>query len=128
MARPVVLLDTSVLIEYFRKKDKAKTVLFEYMRSGIALKVSAVTEYELYAGVAEKHKAFWRELLAHVEVVPFASHHAHKAVELDLALKRDRKQLAIADLFIAATALGESLPIVTLNKRHFERVEGLNVR
>lgn len=128
MARPVVLLDTSVLIEYFRKKDKADTVLFGHMRSGTGLRISAVTEYELYAGVAERHRGFWQELLKHVEVVPFASLHAHRAVELNAALKRARKQLDIADLFIAATALSEQLPIVTLNKRHFNRVEGLDVR
>ncbi len=128
MAQPVVLLDTSVLIEYFRKKDKTATVLFQHMRSGSDLRISSITEYELYAGVAAAHRIFWEELLERIEVVPFTSLHAHKAVDLNVELKRGRKQLDIADLFIAATAVGEQLPIVTLNKRHFERVAGLDVR
>ena len=31
----------------------------------------------------------------------------------------------LADLFIAATALTSNLPFSTLNKKHFERIEGL---
>jgi len=32
------------------------------------------------------------------------------------------------DLWIAATAMGEQLPLVTRNTDHFTRVEGLQVR
>ncbi len=33
----------------------------------------------------------------------------------------------IADLFIAATAVAYKYPIVTLNRKHFERIDGLTV-
>lgn len=32
-----------------------------------------------------------------------------------------------ADLFIAATAIANSLPFATLNKKHFDRIEGLKI-
>jgi len=42
-------------------------------------------------------------------------------------LKRKRKQIDLADLFIAATAVTNELPLATLNKKHFERVEILAI-
>jgi predicted nucleic acid-binding protein len=46
MAGSVVLLDTSVLIDYFRKKDKASTLLHELALSDAVMKLSVITEYE----------------------------------------------------------------------------------
>ena len=31
------------------------------------------------------------------------------------------------DIFIAATCIENNLPIVTLNKKHFERIAGLDI-
>ena len=64
MADKIVLADTSVLIDYFRKTDKNKSHLI---------------------------------------------------------------LLYIADLFIAATATSRNLPLATLNKKHFERIDSLQI-
>lgn len=50
-----------------------------------------------------------------------------KAIQIQHSLKRKRKQLDIADLFIAATAATNNLPIATLNKKHFERVDNITL-
>jgi predicted nucleic acid-binding protein len=42
-------------------------------------------------------------------------------------LKRKRKQIALADLFIAATAISNQLSFATLNRKHFDRIEELNI-
>jgi tRNA(fMet)-specific endonuclease VapC len=36
--------------------------------------------------------------------------------------------LEIRDILIAATALAYDLPLMTLNTRHFDRIEGLQLR
>jgi len=43
MENEVVLLDTSILIEYYRKKDKSKSVLFHLFQVYSIFAVSAVT-------------------------------------------------------------------------------------
>jgi tRNA(fMet)-specific endonuclease VapC len=48
-------------------------------------------------------------------------------VDINNALKRKRKQIDIADLFIAATALSNNLPFATLNLKHFERIDNLQI-
>ena len=41
---------------------------------------------------------------------------------------RHRTQLDIPDALIAATALEHAMTLMTRNQRHFERVEGLDLR
>ena len=49
------------------------------------------------------------------------------AVDINAELKKKRKQIGMADLFIAATAMANNLPLVTLNKKHFDRIVGLTL-
>ncbi len=50
MAEKIVLADTSILIDFFRKTDKANSMLFALVREGYAFSISAITEYEIYSG------------------------------------------------------------------------------
>jgi len=49
------------------------------------------------------------------------------SVTINSALKKKRKQIDIADLFIAATAVAHNLPLATLNEKHFNRIDILNI-
>lgn len=62
-----------------------------------------------------------------IEVIPFDEACVDTAVETNANLKRKRKQIGIADLFIASTALTHNLPIATINKNHFDRIDGLEI-
>jgi len=125
MADNIVLIDTSILIEYFRKSDKTNSKLILLLRGGYKFHISSITEYEIYAGANLNQQSFWEELLEKTEVLPFDKQIAKVAVEINSELKRKRKQIAIADLFIAATAVGNNLPFATLNVKHFERIDNL---
>ena len=127
MEKLLILLDTSVLIDYFRKQDKQRSLLFQLVQQGYQLRISAVTEFEIFSGVTDAQQAFWNSLLEEVMVIPFGTTEAHQAVSTQRELRHARKQLDIPDLFIAATALVHSLPIATLNRKHLERVIGLQI-
>jgi len=62
-----------------------------------------------------------------VTILPFNAEVSIKAANIDAALKKKRKQIAIPDLFIAATAIFHNVPLATLNKKHFERIDELEV-
>ncbi len=44
-----IIVDTSIFIEYLRKKDKTKTLLYRIIDS-YRLNVSSITVFELFAG------------------------------------------------------------------------------
>jgi len=70
---------------------------------------------------------FWDNVLEVITVIPFDEAAVNTAVALNEKLKKKRKQLDIADLFIAATAITHNLPFATLNRKHFDRIEELNI-
>ena len=86
-----------------------------------------MTEYEIYRGALLGQIVFWDNLLQKIEVLPFDKAAARIAVDINAELRRKRKQIEIADLFIAATAVANSLQLATLNKKHFDRIEALTL-
>ena len=121
------MVDTSILIDYYRKTDKANSVWIKLIREGYDFGISTITKYEIYSGASNSQLEFWNGVLQAIEVLPFDEMAVNKAVEINAFLKKKRKQIDLADLFIAATAIASNLPIATLNRKHFERIEHLTI-
>ena len=127
MADNVILVDSSILIDYYRKTNKANSVWVSLIDKGYEFAISAITKYELYSGATQSQITFWDSILTAISVIPFDEGCVDTAVQINAVLKQKRKQIDLADLFIAATAMTNNLPITTLNKKHFERIDGLSV-
>ena len=127
MANKIILVDTSILIDFFRKTDKSNSVLINLVKKGYSFKISAITEFEIYSGTNKNQLSFWNQLLEKIEILAFDKEVVKVSVELNYVLKSKRKQIDIVDLFIAATAINNKLPIATLNKKHFERIDNLKI-
>ncbi|MET7258038.1 type II toxin-antitoxin system VapC family toxin [Dyadobacter fermentans] len=127
MGKKTVMIDSCILIEYFRKADKSKSTWFQLVNSGFDLAMSVIVKYEVYAGATPQQIKFWKDTLADVSIIPLEDHCVDEAVAINSQLKLDRKQIEIADLLIAATAISNKMPLATLNKRHFERINMLEL-
>jgi tRNA(fMet)-specific endonuclease VapC len=127
MADNIILVDTSILIDYFRKPDKTKSKLISLIRTGYRFQISSITEYEIFAGSTPTQQGFWEELLKKTEVLSFNKGTAQIAVQLNSDLKVKRQQIAIADLFIAAIAIENNIAFATLNLKHFDRIAQLKI-
>jgi tRNA(fMet)-specific endonuclease VapC len=127
MADKIVMVDTSILIDYYRKTDKANSVWIDLVRQGYTFALSAITKYEIYSGATQPQSDFWNSILQAIEVVPFDETAVDLAAEVNAELTRKRKQIELADLFIAATAIRSNLPLATLNRKHFDGIERLNI-
>ena len=125
MAQKVILLDTSILIDYYRRTNKSNSVWIKLIDEGYEFSISAITKYELYSGAVKTQIAFWDNVLATIAIIPFDETCVDTAVAINAALKRKSKQIDLADLFIASTAIAHNLPIATLNKKHFDRIDEL---
>ena len=121
------MIDTTLLIDYFRKTDKSKSRLVQLSEQFDQLAISTVTEFEVYSGATEAQLAFWTELLSEILVLPFDSQAAHMAVEIQRDLKKLRKTIEKADLFIAATVVANGLTLETLNRKHFDKIKQLTL-
>ena len=127
MANKIVLADTSILIDLFRKSEKANSRFVQLALEGYEFQISAITDYEVYSGATTAQLPFWDGLPQKVKVLPFDKDVVKMAVPINNRLKQKRKQIELADLFIAATALANNLAFAALNKRHFDRIDKLEI-
>ena len=70
---------------------------------------------------------FWDKIFQQISVIPFDESCVDTAIQLNANLKHKRKQIDIADLFIAATAVTHNYKFATINKKHFDRIDELNI-
>ena len=128
MGEKLALLDTSILIDFFRKTDKKNSRFYSLSDAFDAFCISVITEYEIFIGATSAaQKEYWKDFLQKVTVVSLDSGTVQTAIALNEELKKARKQIDSADLFIAATAICNNLPLATLNNKHFDRIAGLAI-
>lgn len=127
MADEKLMIDSSILIDYFRKTDKSKSKLVSHFKSYKQLYISSITEFEVLNGATEAQREFWEGMLVGLIVLNLDSLAARKATEIVAQLKTRRKGIDKPDLFIAATAVVHGLKLDTLNVKHFVHIEGLEL-
>jgi len=121
-----VVIDTCVLIEHFRSRQKDNTILFK-LNEKYTLYISAVTQFEFMVGTKPEHKEKIRAILDAFQILAFDSKSAEIASVISDFLKIKHRQTEFRDVFIAATAISKKLPLSTLNTRHFKEIEGLKL-
>jgi predicted nucleic acid-binding protein len=121
-----VLVDTSILIDFFRKKNRKKSILYK-LQGKHEIYISTITEFEFLAGVKEERTVSINSFFKNLEVIGFDSKAAIIASSIYKDLKSKNQIIEFRDIFIAATAIANRLPLSTLNIEHFKRVENLEI-
>lgn len=127
------LLDTSVLVDIDRGGvDQKVHKLDDQGKHGISM----VTVTELRLGVdlqydlgTDRHAEALDDLdrlLARFDIHPVSRPVATTAAEIIAELRGDGQRLDdLHDVYIAATARTQGLPVVTANVDHFDRIDGI---
>ena len=124
------LVDTDWAIDYLRNVDATVSRLEELAPDGLGISIISVAE--LYDGVfgssnPEQSDRELRGFLSPIEVLA-----VDEAVCRIFAKERGRlratgRPVGDLDLLIGATAIRHNLTILSNNRRHFERLEGLSI-
>ena len=125
MADKKLMVDTSLLIDYFRKTDKNNARLVTHFKNYGQLYISSITEFEVLNGAKQSHFDFWNGMLPRFNVLNFDRNAARQAAAITEQLKLKRKTIDKPDLFIAATAVANGLHFDTLNIKHFTHIDKL---
>lgn len=123
----MILLDSSILIDVFRKKNKQNTVFYQLANLEESFSISSITYYEVGVRNKKSNDEFWSNLYNNLTVIPFDQECSKTAIDIYLDLRKGNKLIDLADLLIGATALTHSFPLSTLNRKHFERINGIRL-
>ena len=126
------LLDTSILIDFLRKKQKVYDFLSH--RESDQFVTSALCAFELESGVYRLesrdralHQKKVTDLLQSLyDVVPFSRKEAEIAGVIQARLSASGTIIDDLDILIAATAISSHSTLVTGNQKHFSRILNLD--
>jgi tRNA(fMet)-specific endonuclease VapC len=126
------LVDTNIL-GYFARNSS--TVLQKRMWAALQkqeIAISAITRAETRFGLAllqadDKRRRTMDLLLNELPVLPWTLEAADRYGDIAAHLQQSGQPIGQMDTQIAAHALALSLPLVTHNTRHFQRVPGLKL-
>ena len=121
-----ILIDTSVVIDHSRKKNKQKSLLYELAKENI-LFLSAISKFEFLVGAKRTQIRQTKEIIGGFYILSFNSHVADVASDIAKKLRTKNKIIEFKDIFIAATAIANDMPLSTLNIKHFERIDALEL-
>jgi len=117
-----ILLDTDVLVDFFRGHSKAVAFVNAHS-AGIIL--SSIVVAELYAAVkGDAEQAALENFVSLFRVVPVSA----KIAKTGGLYKRDYGKshgVGLADAILAATAEAENAELKTLNSKHYPMLKGL---
>jgi predicted nucleic acid-binding protein len=116
-----------LFIDHLRARDKTSTLLADVLSRFTMPSTSTVVQYEVELGMTDAHRELWSRIRKRLTIFPFESSMALQACKIRHSLKAKGKQIEIADLFIAATAIVCNMPLATLNRKHFEPIENLKL-
>ena len=121
------LLDTTVLIDLSRGKIAAADFFDNERQAGTELFVSVVSAMEMIVGCRNKAEVAKAEKqIADFQLVQLNPAMSQKAYDLVLTYNKSHGMM-IPDALIAATALLESLELMSDNVRHFTMIPDLIV-
>ena len=121
-----IIVDTSVIIDFLRSKDKEASLFVRLVSEGHALSISIITHAELYACRSVwENKSARNELsilLSGLSLVPLEQRISQEAGRL-----RASYDIDLFDAIIAASATVTNRELATLNIKHFQPIPGLKL-
>ena len=128
--RVVYLVDTDWIIDYLNDREPVASKIEEFRASGLGISVISLSE--LYEGIyySKEPESSENNLLG------FLSEVAVLGIDEEICRifgrergKLRRKGLLIGDfdLLIGATALRYDIPLCTNNRKHYERIDALEI-
>jgi tRNA(fMet)-specific endonuclease VapC len=124
MDRTVICLDTTVLIDYFRRQDKRKS-LFVQLAKHYDFALSVITKLEILNGSNDDQKPFWNTVFQKSRMLALGEAEVDCASLIIKQLRTQNQMIELPDILIGATAKVHHLSLATLNTKHFQRIEGL---
>ena len=123
-------LDTSVIVDFFNETGGVKEIINNIEGEVVS---GWICLAELWEGIQEKkNKDRWGKIIGNFfgnldEVWGIDMATAEKFGEIRNRLRKKGELIEDLDILIAATCVAKNLVLVTGNKKHFRRIDGLEI-
>ena len=123
----MMIADSDVLIDFLRGRgDWARRIAVELETRSFG--TTAITAFEIRSGArTARQKKAVDTLLDAMTILPFGPEDARIAAKIRQQVESRGQPIGMADYMIAAVCIAAGGVLLTRNRKHFERVEGLRL-
>ena len=123
----MIVVDTDVIIDFFRDISPAVNVFAELISSGKAA-LTSISVFELYAGIEGAKRLRQIEILVQkITVLPLNVIEAAMGGRIYTQLKSRGKLIGTHDILIAAICIANDLPLYSKNISHFSEIKDIRL-
>jgi predicted nucleic acid-binding protein len=123
----LIVVDTDVIIDFFRNISPAADVFFKLISLEKAA-ITAISVFELYVGVEGAQRLRQIEaLVQQITILPLNTIEAAMAGRIYTQLKTRGKLVGTHDILIAAICVANNLPLYTKNVAHFSEIKDIRL-
>jgi len=125
----MIFIDSDSIIDYLRGKENVTTVINNFQEE---IATTEINVFEVMFGiylkqnVSQKQINSANEFFSNLKIFSFSQGCGKKSAEILSSLIKQGKEIEQNDCLIASVILGNSYSkILTNNKKHFDRIRGL---
>ncbi len=125
------LIDTDILSLFFRGHPEVTARFQAYTSEHGAINFSIITYYEILSGL--KHRDAHKQLTAFLNfaaennLAPLTEQSATLSAEVYAASRAKGTPIDDIDILIAGVAMANQWILITHNRQHFEKIDGLEI-
>lgn len=117
-----ICLDSDKIINFLKNKDNS---IEQLLNENYWMYTTTINAFELR--LRNTNLKLVEEFLQKIQILPFDDLSSATAAEIHKKLKSEGKMIDIRDLFIASISIRNGAKLLTNNKKHFERIENLEL-
>lgn len=129
----MVCLDTSFIVDLLRGKKETSSLTKKLDEKEEQIYISSPSIMELVKGAhlsnnIENEINSINNLLSSLVVLDFDRDSAFIAGEIEAGIRKSGNVIEVEDIMIGAIALQNNEILITKNKKHFEKIQGLKIQ
>lgn len=127
------ILDSDIIIAYFRNVPKAVEIIDNLIQEKIILKTTIFNVAELYKGAylsskVEENIKQIEEFLQNITIIDFTMNDAIKFAKISAELRHKGEPIGDFDELIASVAINNKETIFTRNINHYEKIPQISFK
>ena len=128
----MVCLETTFLVDFLRGKEEAESVFNDLVDKRSQITITSPSLMEIMSGAhnnqkKEELRKIEEVILSKVIILNLDKESAILAGEIDSELTLSGDSIGTTDIMIGAIAKHNNETLITRNKKHFERINGLKI-
>lgn len=118
-----ICLDTDILIQMMRNDESVKAIMASFDST---FHTTSINVFEIWQGHRKGEETL--ELLSPIVKLDFDEKSAFVAGDIQRKLLDNGQVLDIRDVFVASACISNNAELLTLNKKHFERMKKFGLK